>query len=60
MTHTDIIGPGVLYRRPAKCPMHQYIEMIVSHIYSPDDFYVQLLTLENTGNALEELNDRIK
>lgn len=56
----DAVGPGVCYNPPLSPPMNRYIEVIVSHVNSPDDFYLQIMANDNSGKRLEELMDLLE
>jgi len=56
----DAVGPGVQYNLPPTPPIHQYIEVILSHINNPSHFYMQVMVTPNTGKALEELMDLLE
>jgi len=56
----DAVGPGVGYNKPAMPPLNKYIEMIVSQVYTPSDFFLQVMGTLNTGKRLEELMDNLE
>jgi hypothetical protein len=56
----DAVGPGVQYNPAIRPPFGQYIEVRVSQVYNPDNFYVQGMANENTGKRLEELMDLLE
>lgn len=56
----DAVGPGVAYNPPLRPPLKQYIEAIVSHVYHPSRFYVQVMPDANTGKRFEELMDNLE
>ena len=56
----DAVGPGVQYNTPNRPPLQRYLEVIVSQIYNPSNFYIQVMANENTGKRLEELMDQLE
>lgn len=54
------MGPRVPYNPPIRPPLGKYVEVIVSQVYSPSSFFLQVMANDNTGKRLEELMDLLE